>query len=410
MPKIKKIYLILTLSILLIFTFVNFCFARELEISYPPIPGAETPQTKPLLPDYVKYIFNLAIMIAGLVVLGVMVYGGFRYLTSAGNPTIMTDAKDQIFSAFLGLIILLSSWLILYTINPQLVKISPKIERLEMGVELCNAEEECETYSVSRSDISELEAVSYKFLSPFDDLDVYIYSEKNWEGEKRKLEAESGLLPFSPQSIELTWKKPGVYLCKDEEKRDCMVYESSSDTLGDFENEVKKIYFRNLDKERLYGAILHESRNRKGKCDVFLSTHTEESGGTNQTSPPGPNLLNNNASSITVFQFKRGEGGVTGGLTVTGSESDGVTLYKNKDYDTILGSYKEIWDSNFHKHGNSIRIEGDYIAILFENEGYQGQAEVFTQSDPSLAENDIGICGTLSNVGCLYSVIVFPHK
>lgn len=42
-------------------------------------------------------------------------------MTSVGNPAKMQDAKEQIFSAFLGIVILLFSYLILATINPQLV-------------------------------------------------------------------------------------------------------------------------------------------------------------------------------------------------------------------------------------------------------------------------------------------------
>jgi len=95
---------------------------RELEIQYPTVPGATTPTTVEgtQLPDYVKYLFNFAIIIAGAVAFGVIVWGGVRWLTSAGDPSKLKDAKDQIFAAFLGLIILLSSYLILTTINPQL--------------------------------------------------------------------------------------------------------------------------------------------------------------------------------------------------------------------------------------------------------------------------------------------------
>lgn len=95
---------------------------RELEVKYPTILGV-TPKTVEgtQLPEYVKYIFNFAIIIAGIIAFGVIVFGGVRWLTSAGDPTKLRDAKDQIFAAFLGLIILLSSYLILTTINPQLV-------------------------------------------------------------------------------------------------------------------------------------------------------------------------------------------------------------------------------------------------------------------------------------------------
>lgn len=115
--------------------FSNFTFARpsfvsqnlggfvqrELEVGYPEVGGVRPEDTSIGLPTYVKYIFNFSLGIAGLIVFIVLVYGGFRYLTSAGNPTKMGDARDQIFAAFLGLAVLVGSYLILTTINPQLV-------------------------------------------------------------------------------------------------------------------------------------------------------------------------------------------------------------------------------------------------------------------------------------------------
>jgi hypothetical protein len=115
----KKIFVILLFAILTAFPLVTFSTGdcRELEV---PIPGL-TSTCLPALPDYIMAIFNFSLMIIGIVVFGALIYGGFRYLTSAGNPSAMADAKDQIFSALLGLIILFSAWLILNTINPELV-------------------------------------------------------------------------------------------------------------------------------------------------------------------------------------------------------------------------------------------------------------------------------------------------
>ena len=110
-------------SIALFLLFGSNIFAqRELEVQYPTVPGTVTPTTVEgtQLPDYVKYIFNFAIIIAGVVAFGVIVWGGVRWLTSAGDPAKLKDAKEQVFAAFLGLIILFSSYLILTTINPQL--------------------------------------------------------------------------------------------------------------------------------------------------------------------------------------------------------------------------------------------------------------------------------------------------
>ena len=121
--KLQLFFFSLLLFILILGA--SFVLAQEgnpLEIEYPTVPGAETPvTTTTFLPDYIKYIFNLSLGLMGLVVFGILVYGGLRYSTSAGNPTKIKDAKSRIFAGILGLIILLFSYLILTTINPQLV-------------------------------------------------------------------------------------------------------------------------------------------------------------------------------------------------------------------------------------------------------------------------------------------------
>ena len=162
----KKIYLISLLGFLLIFLFAGFCFAQgALEIQYPKIPGVEAPTTvKTPLSDYVKYLFNFSIIIAGLVAFGVCILGGAKHLTSAGDPTKMSDAKDQIFAGFLGLIILLSSYLILTTIDPQLVIVSPERAELNQGVILKNAAGEEITYAVSVADLTDFNPISYSIL------------------------------------------------------------------------------------------------------------------------------------------------------------------------------------------------------------------------------------------------------
>ncbi len=119
----RKIKFLILFSLIFIFLSFSFVLAqdRELEVKYPDIPGTIKPETvTALLPDYLKYIFNFTIIAIGFVILGLLIRSGITYLTSAGQPTKFKEAKDQIFSAFLGLIILLSSYLILTTINPQL--------------------------------------------------------------------------------------------------------------------------------------------------------------------------------------------------------------------------------------------------------------------------------------------------
>ena len=135
--KKQKVSIFIALLFFVFFP-LPFIFAQSaaptLEIQYPEVFGA-----KPILGDiaqYVKYIFNLSIALVGLIAFGVLVAAGMRYLTSAGKPEVLSDAKKRIKGASWGIILLLLSYLILTTINPQLVifkipgLIAPKITEL----------------------------------------------------------------------------------------------------------------------------------------------------------------------------------------------------------------------------------------------------------------------------------------
>ena len=123
--KNRKIKLITFFSLFFLFVFLSpfFLFAQEraLEVEYPKIGGIKPETVATGLPEYVKYVFNFAVSFFGFVVLGALLWGGFLYLTSIGNPTKIKEAKDRIVSAFLGLIILFSSYIVFTNINPQLV-------------------------------------------------------------------------------------------------------------------------------------------------------------------------------------------------------------------------------------------------------------------------------------------------
>ena len=94
-----------------------------------PCPSEQTPA------GYVARIYTFALMIAGLAAFGGIIYGSLKYILSAGNIGSQQDAKDQITQAVLGIILLLGSFLILYTINPDLVNLrNPNLEPLNLSV------------------------------------------------------------------------------------------------------------------------------------------------------------------------------------------------------------------------------------------------------------------------------------
>lgn len=67
--------------------------------------------------------FKLLIVLAALIAVGSFVYAGISYMVS-DVPLVKFSASKRLQAAFLGLAILLGSWLILFTINPQLVMFS----------------------------------------------------------------------------------------------------------------------------------------------------------------------------------------------------------------------------------------------------------------------------------------------
>jgi len=140
MVNYRNIFIILLFASLLIIPLVTLGFTcRGLEVE---IPGL-TATCLPALPDYIVAIFNFALMSIGIICLGAFIYGGFSYLTSAGSPSAMNDAKDRIFSALLGLIILFSAWLILHTINPELVLLDTLIPIKCSDVAPCPPGQDC---------------------------------------------------------------------------------------------------------------------------------------------------------------------------------------------------------------------------------------------------------------------------
>lgn len=82
------------------------------------IPGYEGKEKT--FPEYVVAIYNLALWLVGISAMFMLTVGGFMYLTSAGNTSSAGTAKGLIKDALIGLVLGLSAWLIVNTINPDL--------------------------------------------------------------------------------------------------------------------------------------------------------------------------------------------------------------------------------------------------------------------------------------------------
>ena len=132
---IKKIFITTLFGIVLLnFFIIGSVFADgggyKISVGLPGAPrGTEIKSPS----QYIEILFKTGLGIAGVLGLVFLLYAAVLYSISAstGNLQKQSEAKERIFSVFLGLGLLLLSYLILYTINPDLVKL--KMPEMNVG-------------------------------------------------------------------------------------------------------------------------------------------------------------------------------------------------------------------------------------------------------------------------------------
>lgn len=109
-------------SSFLTFAFILSSKVFATEIDWPASPmGTELIEYgTTTLTDLVQYFYEWGISIGALFAFISIVVAGFQYLTSVGNPFKIAQAMERIKASFLGLALLLGTFLILNTINPEL--------------------------------------------------------------------------------------------------------------------------------------------------------------------------------------------------------------------------------------------------------------------------------------------------
>jgi len=86
-------------------------------LGYPDFASAKTPA------DFISQLYNYLLGIVGAIAVAMIVYGGVRYVVTAGNSASQSEAKDIIKSAVLGIVLLGGAYLILNTINPDFINL-----------------------------------------------------------------------------------------------------------------------------------------------------------------------------------------------------------------------------------------------------------------------------------------------
>ncbi len=124
----KKIFFLILLLFIAFFPLKGPFFAiegaqRRLEVDYPQIG-----EIRPIyvegegLPEYIIYMVGFLIVLAVLVTIFSLIRGGISWLTARGDPVKIKEGKDRVSGSIFGLIIILSSFLFLSSINPILTE------------------------------------------------------------------------------------------------------------------------------------------------------------------------------------------------------------------------------------------------------------------------------------------------
>ncbi len=76
----------------------------------------------PFLAQYVGGVYQFLLGVVGIVAAVMMMVGGFQYLTAGGDGQRVGKAKKRIADALIGMVLAFGSYLVLWTLNPDLVE------------------------------------------------------------------------------------------------------------------------------------------------------------------------------------------------------------------------------------------------------------------------------------------------
>lgn len=131
--KNARIYIAIILT--LFFVFCAHVLAQAEYKLASPLPGGgdAIPSTGNPIITYMEYLFPFLLSVAAIAALIQLIIGGIQYTASAGNPSLISNAKNRMTQALLGLILAGLSVLILRLINPNLVRLHLDLKGAGLG-------------------------------------------------------------------------------------------------------------------------------------------------------------------------------------------------------------------------------------------------------------------------------------
>jgi TRAP-type C4-dicarboxylate transport system permease small subunit len=119
MNVIKKIILVAVIAAIPVIVFAAGPTSITINTN---LPGTNPSSSG--IQGFVANFYSFALIIAGILAFGAIVWGGIKYATGGGNPTSESEGKSWITGALLGLLLLGGAWIILTTVNPQIASLN----------------------------------------------------------------------------------------------------------------------------------------------------------------------------------------------------------------------------------------------------------------------------------------------
>jgi len=299
-------------KILLIFLFLLlFQVVYAVENTYPTIDiGGKTYgiDENSTFVDFVAYFFMMIISIGAVLLLMVLIWAGVNFIMAGGDPGKISKAKELVMNGFTGLVILLSSFWIINTINEGIIE---EIKDPDIGVcssmggilitisDGTNTTKKCINQSTEKLEIEGSIIATEWMFKPEDIKEVWAFAEEGFRGTGTPLYFNDDAMspgsiigtldvPSSTKSIYILPRLQGFYFYDTEnygttKERSFFIYESIPNI-----NETKRLGFDNKassftsvyipihlsESSTVYNqphAVIFEDANYSGKCSIINS-------------------------------------------------------------------------------------------------------------------------------------------
>lgn len=228
--------------------------------------------------ELIVYFFNIGIMIGSFLAVVMVLTSGFDYLTSSGNVSKLESAKKRLQNSTLGMVVLLGAYIILSSINPQLLTV--KIDKLECseGIVLTTSNGRV-CVAKSTENITYKISSSSEWLFPANSVyKAYAYTEPNYGGTITEVPF-GGSIPDGTKSIWIVEDNDGLYLFDyDNLKPGASTpyprfINKSIKNLQEYglDNKIGSIDLHNKDIKNIYQGILFTDPGNSGKCSYIRS-------------------------------------------------------------------------------------------------------------------------------------------